>query len=150
MKGFALPHRKVPAVLRKLPAAVLAVSLCLVPAADAASKKEKKLAAKIQKKVAGGHYVGYRGDGESIDDIFCADGRYYSNTGGGISEGNKWNIVFPRQTKKGFTAVIKSGSFSESIALLDGQWQIGYVSFDEPEALGDVERTDAKEECAAL
>lgn len=126
------------------------LALLTAPAAGAATPKERKLAKVIQKKVADGRYIGTRGDGESIDDTFCANGRYSSNVGGGLSIGRSWKIVHPTGTRKNFAAIVKSGSFSMSIARANGQWQIGYESFDEPQALGDVERTDAKAACRTL
>ena len=136
---------------RSLPALVLVAALPLLAApAHAKKTKEQKLAAAIQKKVADGRYVGYRGDGESIDDVYCANGKYASNTGGAISTGKQWKVVHPTGNKKNFAAILKDGSYAISIALHNGQWQIGYEYFDEPEALGDVERTDAKADCKSL
>ena len=136
--------------MRRLLPAVLIAVLAVPAAAPAATKKERRLAVKITKKIRDGQYVGTRGDGEPVDYTFCANGKYSANTGGGISEGEGWKVTDPVSTKSGFTAIIRDGSFSISIARLKGQWQVGYESFDEPAALGDVKRTSGKEVCAEL
>ena len=119
------------------------------PLAKSGKGKDKDIR-KATKMIKNGHYVGYRGDGQSIDAIYCANGKFYSNTGGGISQGKGWKVKKAKFGKGGLVAFVGKGSFTEAIAKKGKQWQVGYEYFGKAEALGDVERTDAKKECKEL
>ena len=125
-------------------------------AAKSKAKKQKKANKKAQRKIRNGHYVGTRGDGESVDAIFCKNGAYRTNTGGGISTGKKWVARSAKFNKKGFSAIVaenknpNKGGFSVAIVNRKGQWLYGINSFEEPSSLGKVERTNAKQECEDL
>lgn len=108
---------------------------------------------KVKRVVKNGRYVGTRGDGQSLDHIYCANGKYRANTGGGISTGKGWKIKDAVITRHGFTAIIfakvPGGSYQVAIAKQRKQWQIGIAFGASPSSFGDVERTNAKPDCAA-
>ena len=101
-------------------------------------------------------FVGTRGDGEGVEDIYCANGRYESRTSGsygtGISKGSFWRIegATVRQGGKWIDAFLVSGSYEIGISRRGDQWQIGIASLGRILSPGDVTKTSAAAECAAL
>lgn len=146
---------------RALLGAAVSVALVVPAAGIAVADSDSQLTApakagndkdirKATKMIKDGHYVGLRGDGESIDAYYCANGKFYSNTGGGISEGKGWKVKKATFGKNGLVAIVGKGSFSVAIAKKGKQWQFGYEFGGDAAALGDVERTDAKKDCKTL
>lgn len=102
-------------------------------------------------------FVGFRGDGEGVEDIYCASGKFESRSAGaygvGISKGSSWRIVDAtvRQGGKHIDAFLKGqGGFEIALTRRGEQWQFGIASLGRILEPGDVVKTDAGAECAAL
>ena len=121
-------------------------------------KRGNEAAARALEAIADGRYVGTRGDGQTVDWIFCANGKYTTRTtdrsGTGISNGSNWRIGAAQPNgSKGFTAIVEDPKESSSVgfSLSGGTWGVGVSrSDDSVESIGTVQRTDATAECAAL
>ncbi|HEX5712754.1 MAG TPA: hypothetical protein VFX85_05525 [Solirubrobacterales bacterium] len=101
-------------------------------------------------------FVGTRGDGEGVEDIYCANGRYESRTSGSsgtaVSRGSFWRIegATVRQGGKWIDAFLVSGSYEIGISRRGDQWQIGVASLGRILYPGDVTKSNAAADCAAL
>jgi hypothetical protein len=100
-------------------------------------------------------FVGTRGDGEEIEDFYCASGKYESRSSGsygtGVSTGSSWSIADAtvRQGGKWIEAVLRDPDGYEIGLLRRGaQWQIAVASLGRMLYPGDVVKTDAGVDCA--
>jgi hypothetical protein len=102
-------------------------------------------------------FVGYRGDGQGIEDTYCANGRYESRTsdsyGTGISEGKRWSVenAVVKQGGKWINAFITAPEGFEVALQRRGEvWKFGIASLGRILEPGVVEKTDAAAECKTL
>jgi hypothetical protein len=102
-------------------------------------------------------FVGARGDGEGVEDVYCASGKFESRSSGaygvGISKGSSWRIseATVRQGGKRIDAFLKGqGGFEIALTRRGTQWRVGVASLGRILYPGDVVKTDAGAECAAL
>ena len=103
-------------------------------------------------------FVGVRGDGEGIEDIYCANGKFESRAtsstyGTGVSTGRKWTIKDARVKRGGkWIDAFLSGSDGYEVALQrrGDQWKFGVASLGRILYPGDVEKTNAAKDCATL
>lgn len=107
--------------------------------------------------IKNGHFVGVRGDGMGVDHTFCANGRYETRTssrsGTGVSTGRRWRVTnaLVRNRGRWINAIVRGqGGLEIGIARRGAQWQVGISSFDRVTDPGDVDRSNAARECAAL
>ena len=117
--------------------------------------KQCKANAMVRNRIGNAHFVGTRSDGVDVNTIYCRNGKVQEDPGTRPPWKNGWRVEFARvRNAKNFTAImytpIKGGAFVQSVAFKKGQWQVGYESGDQPQALGDVTRTDASKECRQL
>ena len=103
-------------------------------------------------------FVGVRGDGEEVEDIYCASGKFEaratdSTYGTGISTGRHWSIVNAKVKRGGkwINAFLK-GTDGYEIALQrrGAQWKYGIASLGRILEPGNVEKTNATRACATL
>jgi hypothetical protein len=101
-------------------------------------------------------FVGTRGDGEGVNSIYCANGKYESRTSGsygtGVSSGRSWVIkdAVVRQGGKWIDAFLESGSYEIALQRRGSQWKYGVASLGRVLYPGDVTKTNAASECATL
>lgn len=103
-------------------------------------------------------FVGTRGDGEEVDSVYCANGKFESRISGsdgtGISTGRSWKIdeAVVRQGGKWINAILQGPEgFEIGIQRRGAQWKYGISrSFGEIEAAGNVDKIKAAGECAKL
>lgn len=101
-------------------------------------------------------FVGARGDGEEISDVYCANGKFESRSTGsygtGVSTGRSWVIkdAVVRQNGKWIDAFLKSGSYEIALQRRGAQWKYGVASLGRILDPGDVTKTNAAGECATL
>jgi hypothetical protein len=126
--------------------------------------KQCKADRKVYNQVKDSRFVGFREDGEPVDIILCANGKFAddldSQYGQVYTKG--WRITDAKVRGKNFTAVYealegtaKVGNTEQiqiftragSLARKNGQWQSGTSDLG---LLGDVTRTSAKKECRKL
>ncbi len=120
--------------------------------------KQCKADALIYGQVKNSIFHGFRSDYVEVNTIYCANGKsqdgYDTGFAGNVNKLG-WKVYGAKvKGPKKFTAIIeakiKGGTFVQSVGRNGAQWQVGYESGDQPQALGDVERTPAKKECATL
>lgn len=117
-----------------------------------------KAATRALEAIRDGRYVGTRGDGQTVDWIFCANGKSSTRTTGGgstgVSTGSNWQVTAATANgSSGFTAIVEDKQEGSSVGLVlrGGTWGVGVSrAFGTVESIGTVVRTDAKTECAAL
>jgi hypothetical protein len=117
--------------------------------------KQCKADAFVRNRIGNSHFVGVRSDGISVDTIYCRNGTVHDSPGLGKPWKNGWRIEDARvKNGKNFTGImytpIKGGAFVQSVAFKNGQWQVGYEYGGQPQALGDMTRTNASKECRSL
>jgi hypothetical protein len=105
-------------------------------------------------------FVGVRGDGEELEETFCANGRYESRVTGyygtGVSTGLRWAITnaVVRQGGKWIDAILQDESegFEVGIQRRGSTWKIGVARFgsDIEEAGVMVKTKVPPAECATL
>jgi hypothetical protein len=102
-------------------------------------------------------FVGVRGDGEAVDDIYCASGEFESRTSGyygtGVSTGSSWSVADAtvKQGGKWIDAFVKGADGYEVGLLRRGdQWQVAIASLGRLLEPGDVEKSNAAGDCAKL
>jgi hypothetical protein len=140
--------------------AALVALLTVIPAGTAAAApKNPPIGSKqanriVAKQLADAHFVGARGDGASVDWVFCADGRYssavtsYGTTGS--SDGQGWKVIDARVRNGGtwFEAIVEDTKDGWSVAVgRRGDRWLGAVSRT-PYKWGAVTRTAAGAACA--
>lgn len=100
--------------------------------------------------------IGARGDGESVDWTFCANGKTElttsSGSGTGISRGDDWKVdnASVRNARSWTAEVSSSDGTSVGVLRRGGEWQVAVYSLDRFLYPGKVERSDAKGKCAGL
>lgn len=102
-------------------------------------------------------FVGVRGDGEGIESVYCANGRYESRTTGsygtGVSTGKRWQVenAVVRQGGKWVDAFIAApGGFEVALQRRGAQWLYGVASLGRILYPGNVTKTDAAQVCSTL
>jgi hypothetical protein len=143
------------------------------PGAGPASAKCGKFKKKAQKKrcqkqnqanriafnqIKDSQFVGVRGDGEEIEDVYCANGKFEaratdSTYGTGVSTGRHWTIVNAKVKRGGkwIDAFLKgTGGYEIALQRRGAQWKYGIASFGRILEPGNVEKTSATRACAAL
>jgi len=133
-----------PAALAK-PAAGPEVIDC-AKAQKAACVKQNKANRIAFDQIKDSTFVGTRGDGESVEATFCADGRYEDNVGGGISIGPRWQVfdAVVTQGGKSIKAFVKgTGGFEIALLKQGSQWKIGVASLGRVLYPGNVTRSRA-------
>ena len=102
-------------------------------------------------------FVGARGDGAGIEDVYCANGKYESRTsdsyGTGISTGKWWSVSEARvkQGGKWINAFVKaSDGFEIALQRRGSQWKFGIASLGRILDPGDVTKTNAAKACQTL
>lgn len=102
-------------------------------------------------------FVGERGDGEYLEDTFCANGKYESRSSGssgtGISTGALWKVddTVVKQGGKWINAfVLGPDGFEIAIQRRGATWKIGVASLGRVLYPGVMEKTNATAECATL
>jgi len=120
-------------------------------------RRQRRANLKVQRLIANSHLVGTRGDGASVDDIYCASGKWRGSTylrgegETGISEGKHWWIVKARFHGSDFTALLRGEEGYEiALARRHGQYEYGIAAFGKGIEYGRVTKTDATAECGAL
>jgi hypothetical protein len=103
-------------------------------------------------------FVGVRGDGEELEETFCANGKYESRATGaygtGISTGLSWKVgsAVVRQGGKWIDAIVRdeSAGFEVGFQRRGSVWKIGIARFDTIEEPGVMTKTNAGAVCATM
>lgn len=102
-------------------------------------------------------FVGERGDGEYLEDTFCANGKYESRSSGsygtGISSGVLWKVddAVVKQGGKWINAfVLGPDGFEIAIQRRGTTWKIGVASLGRILYPGVMKKTNAASECVTL
>jgi hypothetical protein len=167
-------RKSLPATLILGMVAMLAALAPSEAAADArpATAKCGKLKAKAQKsrclkenkanriafnQIKDSRFVGARGDGEEIDAVFCANGKFEDRSTGsygtGISTGRHWEIddAVVRRHGKWIDAFLQGPEgFEIALQRRGKQWLIGIASLGRILEPGAMEKTNAAADCRAL
>lgn len=129
--------------------------------------KQCKANRMVYNQVKDSRFVGAREDGEPVDIILCASGKFADDLGSqyGAVYKKGWRITNARVGGKNFTATYEAlieksrigktkqfqiATRSGSLAKKKGKWQSGTESFGDPDKLGDVTKTNARKECRKL
>ena len=111
-----------------------------------ACKKQNEANRLAFEQIKNSTFAGTRGDGEAVEETFCANGKYESrssgSTGTGISRGASWTV--------GDAFVSGSGGFEVALTRSGSQWQVGVASLGRVLYPGSATKTDATAACAAL
>jgi hypothetical protein len=133
----------------------LRYNTCLRAAKDAA------LAADIKRQLSDQRLVGRRGDGQSVNWLFCTNGKYKLSTtdrsGTGISTGDRWVVTQVSGSATTWTAIIRqttnlrAGGLSVGLARKGSQYFVGIArGVGQIDSQGAVTRTADAAGCAAL
>ncbi len=102
-------------------------------------------------------FVGERGDGEYLEETYCANGKYESRSSGsygtGISTGKLWKVddAVVKQGGKWINAfVLGPDGFEIAIQRRGSVWKIGVASLGRILYPGVMAKTNAASACAAL
>lgn len=102
-------------------------------------------------------FVGERGDGQSLEDVYCANGKWESRAtdsyGTGVSTGKRWRIANARVRNGGKWVnafLTGQGGFEIALQRRGKQWKIGVASLGRILYPGNVDKTNASKECATL
>jgi len=102
-------------------------------------------------------FVGERGDGEYLEETYCANGKYESRSSGsygtGISTGALWKVddAVVKQGGKWIDAfVLGPDGFEIAIQRRGTIWRVGVASLGRILYPGVMEKTNAAAECATL
>ena len=102
-------------------------------------------------------FVGERGDGEYLEETFCANGKYESRVSGsygtGVSSGKLWKVddaVVKRGGKWINAFVLGPDGFEIAIQRRGTTWKIGVASLGRILYPGVMEKTNAAGDCATL
>ena len=102
-------------------------------------------------------FVGVRGDGEEIDAIYCANGKFEDRStdsyGTGIVTGRRWKIgdAVVRNHGRWINAFLKGPEgFEIALQRRGRQWRYGIASLGRILDPGKVEKTRAAKDCATL
>jgi hypothetical protein len=119
----------------------------------AACRKQNKANRIAFNQIKNHTFIGTRGDGEPVEETFCANGKYESNVGGGISTGSRWQVFEAKVSAggKSITAFIEgSGGFEVALLRRAGQWQVAIASLGRALDPGDATRSNAAATCKKL
>ena len=108
--------------------------------------------------ISDSQFVGARGDGEEVEDTYCANGKFEaratdSTYGTGVSTGRQWTIVDATVKRGGkwIDAFLKgTGGYEIALQRRGAQWKYGIASLGRILEPGNVEKTDATRACATL
>lgn len=99
-------------------------------------------------------FVGTRGDGEGIDNFYCANGNFESRVSGsygtGVNTGTRWWIkdATVRRGGKWIDAFLGApGGYEVALQRRGAQWKYGVASLGRILYPGDVSKTSAKADC---
>jgi hypothetical protein len=102
-------------------------------------------------------FVGERGDGEYLEETYCANDKYESRSSGsygtGVSTGALWKVddAIVKQGGKWLNAfVLGPDGFEIAIQRRGSTWKIGVASLGRILYPGEMEKTNAAGECATL
>ncbi len=102
-------------------------------------------------------FVGVRGDGEEVESVYCANGKYESRTTGsygtGVSTGKRWQVenAVVRQGGKWVDAFLTApGGYEIALQRRGAQWLYGVASLGRVLYPGAVAKTDAAQVCGTL
>lgn len=123
--------------------------------------KDKRLAADIRRQLADQRLVGRRGDGQGVNWLFCANGKYKLATsdrsGTGISTGTTWVVTQVDGSATNWTAIIRetanlrAAGLSVGLARKGAQYFVGVArGVGQIDSQGPVTRTADAAGCAAL
>jgi hypothetical protein len=129
--------------------------------------KQCKANRKAYNQVKDSRFVGTRSDGEPVDIILCANGKFADDYGSSVEQIYRkgWRITDARVKGKNFTAAYEAliekspvgntgqtqvAARTGSLVKKNGKWQSGAENSGKPYLAGDVEKTDAKKECRKL
>lgn len=122
--------------------------------------KDKALATAIREQLADQRLVGKRGDGEAVNWLFCASGKYRlensGRSGRGVSDGSRWVVTQPRGTAARWTAIIRESpdlrapGMSVGIGRTGAGYVVGVSSGADVLTQGPATRTADPAACAAL
>jgi len=111
----------------------------------------------VYRQLKNSRLVGERGDGEEIEDVYCANGKWEARSTGsygtGVATGRWWRIADARVRRGGkwINAFLEGqGGYRIGLQRRGSQWRYGIATFDRIEDPGDVTRTDAARECRTL
>lgn len=120
--------------------------------------KQCKANRKVYNQVKDSRFVGARSDGEPVDIILCANGKFVDDYDSAFEDIYRkgWRITDARVKGKNFTAAYEAliektssqvSTRAGSLLRRNGNWQSGAESFGEPYLEGDVKKTDATKIC---
>ena len=122
-----------------------------------ACKKQNEANRLAFEQIKNSTFAGTRGDGEAVEETFCANGKYESrssgSTGTGISRGASWTVgdaVVQAGGRKIVAFVSGSGGVEVALTRSGSQWQVGVASLGRVLYPGSATKTDATAACAAL
>ena len=98
-------------------------------------------------------FVGTRGDGEEVDSVFCANGKYESRVDNGISNGALWKVddAVVKQGGKWINAfVLGPDGFEIALQRRGSVWKLGVASLGRILYPGVMTKTNAASDCATL
>lgn len=102
-------------------------------------------------------FVGVRGDGEAVESVYCANGKYESRTSGssgtGVSTGSRWAVenAVVRQGGKWIDAFLTApDGYEVALQRRGAQWLYGVASLGRVLYPGNVAKTPAAQICATL
>jgi hypothetical protein len=120
--------------------------------------KQCKADRKVYNQVKDSRFVGNRSDGEPVDIILCANGKFVDDYDSSFEDVYRkgWRITDARVKGKNFTATYEAligrtsnqvSTRAGSLIRKNGSWQSGAESFGKPYLEGDVKKTDATKIC---
>lgn len=122
--------------------------------------QERVLGAAIRSQLADGRLVGRRGDGEAVNWLFCASGKYRLETSGrsgrAIKPGTRWVVTQAQGSATRWTAVIRESAnlrapgLDIGVARSGAQYFVGISRGSEVTSQGPVTLTADAAACAAL
>lgn len=122
--------------------------------------QERVLGDAIRSQLADRRLIGRRGDGESVNWLFCSSGKYRLESSGrsgrGISTGSKWVVTQALGTPTRWTAVIRetanlrASGLDVGVARSGSQYSVGISRGSDVTLQGPVTLTADAAGCAAL
>lgn len=122
--------------------------------------KDKALASDIRGQLADKRLTGRRGDGESVNWLFCSSGKYRLESSGrsgrGISTGSTWVVTQARGSATKWTAIIRESAnlraagLSVGLARSGAQYFVGIASGADVMSQGPVTVAPDAAGCGAL
>ncbi len=122
--------------------------------------RERVLASAIRGQLADRRLVGRRGDGEAVNWLFCANGKYRLETSGssgrGIKNGSRWVVTQAQGSATRWTAVLRetadlrAGGLNIGVARTGAQYFVGIARGADVTSQGPVTLTADAAACGAL